>query len=125
MTELKEKYNECLSLLGKTQEELSMLRRKNPSKRIMSKSTSVCSNMNLIMSANDTSSIMDIESDSCEDCNAASNNTKNNHNQNAIGLRTSSSLFSPWMSTSNNNSSLAAEVFSSLAKDYRTKNSTM
>jgi hypothetical protein len=40
ITDLKEKYNECLSLLGKTQDELSVLRRKNPIKRIMSKSAS-------------------------------------------------------------------------------------
>jgi hypothetical protein len=114
VTELKEKYNECLSLLGKTQEELYSLRKKNPSRRNMSKSASAASNVTMI---NSSSLNADIEEDD-----DGFNNERNNISNN-IGLRTSSSLFSPWMPTSN--TSLAAEVFSTLAKDFRSKNSTL
>ena len=103
-----------MSILSKTQEELSSLRKKNPSRRNMSKSASAASNVTMI---NSSSLNADIEEDD-----DVINNDRNNTNNN-IGLRTSSSLFSPWMPTSN--TSLAAEVFSTLARDYRTKNSTL
>jgi hypothetical protein len=112
-----------LSILGKTQEELSSLRKKNPSRRNMSKSASAASNITMI---NSFGLNTDIEDD--DECiNNNNNNNKNDRNNtnttNNIGLRTSSSLFSPWMPTSN--TSLAAEVYSTLARDYRSKNSTL
>jgi hypothetical protein len=110
-----------LSILGKTQEELSSLRKKNPSRRNMSKSASAASNITMI---NSFGLNTDIEDD--DEC-VNNNNNKNDRNitntTNSIGLRTSSSLFSPWMPTSN--TSLAAEVYSTLARDYRSKNSTL
>ena len=101
-------------MLSKTQEELSSLRKKNNTKRAMSKSASACSNITMVNSNKSSSSIAEIEDD--DDY----GNTIQNGN---VGLRASSSLFSPWMPTSN--TSLAVEVFTSLAKDYRTKNSTL
>ena len=91
----------------------------------MSKSASAASNTTMINSFGLNTDIED--DDECVNNNNNNNNNKNDRNNtnttNSIGLRTSSSLFSPWMPTSN--TSLAAEVYSTLARDYRSKNSTL
>jgi hypothetical protein len=138
LNELKEKYNECLLILAKTQEELSVLRRKSngtTSKankhqqthaadqqqhqmRSISTSTSISSNVNQLLSSDtymsydehDEQQQDDLANDSVNSNTSTSNNSKH---------------FYFFPNNPNRNESLASEVFQSLARDYRLNNSNL
>jgi hypothetical protein len=95
---MKEKYNNCLNLLNKTQDELIMLRKKHASiKQRTSASKITCDDDYDDAIVNNKNNLLLIR-------------TNNNNNSNH------------WMPPPTNSNSLATEVFCSLAKDYQAKN---
>lgn len=109
INDLKERYNECLQLLSKSHEEISILRRKSNSNAKRT-STSNTNQQNLI----DSSSLTSYDFDESSDLDSS-----------LFKPSSKSSLYSPWMSIQTNTNSLASEVFTSIAKDYRIKNSNL
>lgn len=97
---MKEKYNECLKLLSKTQEELTILRKKHNKQRTSSANFSP-----------------KIDTYICDD----ESTTDHFESRNVSSINTANS--SIWMPSNSN--SLATEVFVSLAKDYQARNSNL
>ena len=102
---MKEKYNECLRILSKTQEELNQLRKKHSKPR----TSSTYNPQNISIEH----SITFDSDESIQICNS---------NLNSANLARNLT-YSSWMPSNSN--SLASEVFCSLAKDYRAKNSSL
>jgi hypothetical protein len=126
IAELKAKYNECLSLLTRTQDELAQLRRKSggggggSSRRVA-----------LLLEHRNNNNQDDDEEDERDE----QDEEEYDESASAYDLETSfkpavfvngggrSNKYSPWTSTNSN--SLAAELFSSMAKEFRFQNSNM
>ena len=113
INELKEKYNECLKVLTRTQEELSSLRKKNVSSKQRNTAT-LSTSINNMQNVNIESSSVVCDDETIEPIGATSARSRQ-----AKG----SSMYSAWIPPNSN--SLATEVFCSLAKDFRSKNSNL
>lgn len=108
LADLKQKYNECLKQLNKTQDELSSLRKKStPSGAMQNRQTSMTGLTRQMSKSTNT----------------------NNNNNNCSQLMTSCefddsslSCHEPVEYVRGNSNSLATELFCSLARDYRAKN---
>lgn len=137
---MKEKYNECLQILNKTQEELNFLRRRSSpttsrAAKTLTRSQGPVSTVNINSQLNSSNSDESALSTLiCDDDFSLPNELDSSFYSSSHKYRTSSrhknnhgAMYSPWMPTSsiNTNNSLAAEVFSTIAKDYRMKNSNL
>lgn len=98
---MKEKYNECLRVLSKTQEELSQLRKKHHHKP---RTSSVFNPANVVS----IETVISDEDSSLQLANSTFHTSAAHHGS-----------CSTWLPSNSN--SLASEMFCSLAKDYRAK----
>ncbi len=137
LNELKEKYNECLLILAKTQEELSVMRRKSNGStskvnkhqqtqaaqqqqhmRSISTSTSISSNVNQLLTSDTYMSYDDHDEQQQDEL------VNESINSNA-SISNSSKFLHFFPNNQNRNESLATEMFQSLARDYRFTNSNL
>lgn len=161
ISELKEKYGECMVLLAQTQDELSQLRKKSASttsllvNNVRQRSSTTNSNFNYSIDqvvdmpaigdnmSNDLLFMVDETEPEDDDETSAYDLESSFYLNKPIILNNSkSSLYSPWMLTTNcsnlsnsintlnntsqneSNQSLAAELFSTMAREYRSHNQT-
>jgi hypothetical protein len=119
LNELKEKYNECLQLLLKTQEELAQLRRKSGTKAGLTSGGSIHS----YGDDERTSKLQDTSAAYVDDDEASLYELEASFKPTVFLKNKRSSMYSPWMTTNSN--SLATEVFATMAKEFRFQNSNM
>lgn len=127
INDLKEKYNECLKVLSRTQEDLLLVRKRYPHRQRAS-SKRFQPNIAHLFNATCTQAV-DASNLICDDDddNVASNNSEdystNNLAHNTELLMNSVNNSHRYdASLPSNSNSLATEMFCSLAKDYRSKN---
>ncbi len=115
INDLKEKYNECLKVLSRTQEELLSVRKRYPNKQRASTSNKHLSNVVHLLNSTCTQAI---ESSNliCDDDDFISTNGS----ENPLSLLNTSRTHLP-----SNSNSLATEVFCSLARDFRAKHNNL
>ena len=138
INELKDKYNECLHMLTKTQEEMTQLRKKNSSLNHSSQTTSTSNLLssnhkrNLATKAASVNSYLDATTNTALVANANYEDdddddlSLNSRPSTVFIANKSSSMYATFMATNvPNGNSLAAELFSSMAKEFRTQNGCM
>jgi chromosome segregation ATPase len=122
INELKEKYNECLSLLNKTQEELAQLRRKAGSggRSLTAKTAASIHSEDEKLASREAATASSVYIDDDE---TSTYDLETSFKPSVFLNNKHSSMYSPWMTTNSN--SLAAELFSSMAKEFRFQNTNM
>lgn len=130
-------YNECLKQLNKTQDELITLRKKAGGSNLTTQNRQTMTSGNMmahkLSKSTSTSNANSGDSTaiysqlvSCDDDGSyfeLDNLNQSNNNNNNYRPNNNNQMYSSWMSA--NTSSFAAELFTSLARDYRAKNSNL
>ena len=124
IAELRHKYSVCMSLLNKTQEELIQLRKRSGGSR--SKATAIAA-VSILSSNSVAGDEFDEDEDDDDDVGDENAVLEASFKPAIFHSNKASSVYSPWMLTggSCNSKSLAAELFSSMAREFRLQNANM
>jgi hypothetical protein len=119
INDLKEKYNECLKVLGRTQEELLQVRKRYPARPRASSHKNQAQNVAHLLNSTCTQAV-DVSNLMCDDEDSISV-AHDDYSTNQLAHN--SEMLVRRASIPSNSNSLATEVFCSLAKDFRRRNS--